>query len=52
MIPIAAVGPIFDRVATLPYHELHGYIPLPAESHHLFGAGFLVIGVLLTWRAS
>ncbi len=47
MIDIAAVGPIIDRVGTLPYHELHGYIPEPAESHHLFGAGFLVVGVLL-----
>lgn len=47
MIAIAGVGPIIDRVGTLPYHELHGFIPEPAESHHLFGAAFLVIGVLL-----
>lgn len=31
----------------LPFHQLHGYIPEPAESHHLFGAAFLLIGSLL-----
>ena len=47
MIDIAGVGPAIDAAGTLPYHELHGFIPEPQESHHLFGAAFLVIGVLL-----
>ncbi len=47
MIDIAGVVPAIDAAGTLPYHELHGYIPEPAESHHLFGAAFLVVGVLL-----
>ncbi len=47
MIDIASVAPIIDGAGALPHHELHGYIPKPAESHHLFGAAFLFIGVLL-----
>ncbi len=47
MIDLASVGPVIDGAGALPYHELHGYIPEPAESHHLFGAAFLFIGVLL-----
>ena len=47
MIDIASVAPIIDGAGALPHHELHGYIPEPAESHHLFGAAFLFIGVLL-----
>ena len=47
MIDVASVGSIIDGAGALPHHELHGYIPGPAESHHLFGAAFLFIGVLL-----
>ena len=47
MIDIASLGSIIDGAGALPHHELHGYIPEPAESHHLFGAAFLFIGVLL-----
>ncbi len=47
MIDIASVGSIIDGAGAIPHHQLHGYIPEPAESHHLFGAAFLFIGVLL-----
>ncbi len=47
MIDVASVGSIIEGAGALPHHELHGYIPEPAESHHLFGAAFLFIGVLL-----
>jgi len=47
MIGVSSLGPVIDGAGTLPYHELHGYIPEPAESHHLFGAAFLFIGALL-----
>ena len=47
MIDVASVGSIIDGAGALHHHELHGYIPEPAESHHLFGAAFLFIGVLL-----
>ena len=47
MIDIASVAPIIEGAGALPHHGLHGYIPEPAESHHLFGAAFLFIGVLL-----
>ncbi len=47
MIGVSSLGPVIDGAGALPYHELHGYIPEPAESHHLFGAAFLFIGTLL-----
>ncbi len=47
MIDVATIVPLIDGSGALPHHELHGYIPEPAESHHLFGAGFLFVGVLL-----
>ncbi len=47
MIDLLSVGPVIDGAGALPYHQLHGYIPEPAESHHLFGAAFLFVGVLL-----
>jgi hypothetical protein len=47
MIDLAAVAPIVEGAGAFPHHELHGYIPEPAESHHLFGAGFLFVGALL-----
>ncbi len=47
MIEAASVGPIIGGAGALPFHQLHGYIPEPAESHHLFGAAFLFIGALL-----
>jgi len=47
VIDVASLGSIIDGAGALPHHELHGYIPEPAESHHLFGAAFLFIGVLL-----
>ena len=47
MIDVASVGSIIEGAGALPHHELHGYIPEPAESHHLFGAAFLFIRLLL-----
>ncbi len=47
MTALAALAPVIDAAGPLAYHELHGYIPEPAESHHLFGAGFLFVGALL-----
>ncbi len=47
MIDLLSVAPVIDSAGALPYHELHGYIPEPAESHHLFGAALLFIGILL-----
>ena len=47
MIASAAVAPAVDVAGNLPYHEINRYIPLPQESHHLFGAAFLFVGVLL-----
>ncbi len=47
MIDFVSVGSIIDGAGALPHHELHGDIPEPAESHNLFGAAFLFIGVLL-----
>ncbi len=47
MIDPGNLFPLIDAAGTLPQHELHGYIPLPEESHRLFGAGFLFVGVLL-----
>lgn len=40
-----------DAENALPFHELHGAIPLPWENHRLFGAGFLLVGVLLLVEA-
>jgi hypothetical protein len=31
----------------ISFHELHNYIPLPWENHRLFGAGFMLIAVVL-----
>ncbi len=47
MIDLLSVAPVIDGAGALPYHQIHGYIPEPAESHHLFGAAVLFIGVLL-----
>lgn len=47
MIDVGSFTPVIDGAGALPYHELHGYIPEPDESHRLFGAGFLFVGVLL-----
>jgi hypothetical protein len=47
VIDVASVAPVLGGAGALPYHEAPGFIPEPAESHHLFGAGFLVIGALL-----
>ena len=47
MIDAGNLAPLIDGVGALPQHDLHGYIPLPEESHRLFGAGFLFVGVLL-----
>ncbi len=47
MIDLLSAGPVIEGAGALPYHELHGVIPEPAESHHLFGAAFLFIGILL-----
>ena len=51
MIALAAFAPAADVAGSLPYHQLHGYIPMPQQSHHLFGAGFLFVGVLLIVEA-
>jgi len=46
MILAALAEPAADA-GRLNFHEFHGYIPLPWENHRLFGAGFLLVGVLL-----
>ncbi len=51
MIAPAGFAPATDIAGSLPFHQLHGYIPLPQESHHLFGAAFLFVGVLLVVEA-
>jgi len=51
VIAAAALAPAVDAAGNLPYHQLHGYIPMPQQSHHLFGAGFLFVGVLLIVEA-
>jgi hypothetical protein len=47
MILAATAEATFGASNGLPLHELHGYIPLPFENHRLFGAGFLLVAVLL-----
>ena len=50
MIALTSFVPIIQDASTLAYHEYHRlnhYIPRPQESHHLFGASFLFVGVLL-----
>ncbi len=47
MIDLASLAPVIEASGALPHHELHGYIPEPDESHHLFGAAFLFVGALL-----
>ncbi len=47
VIDASSMAAVAEGASSLPYHELHGYIPEPAESHHLFGAGFLFLGALL-----
>ena len=45
-----AIAPGVEAAGSLPFHQVgavQGYIPNPGENHHLFGAAFLLIGVLL-----
>jgi hypothetical protein len=46
MMLAAAAPPVVDCASSV-YHQLHGVIPLPWENHRLFGAGFLLVGVVL-----
>lgn len=50
MIALAEMVP---HVADAPvaFHELHGYIPYPDESHRIFRAGFLILGALFVAEA-
>lgn len=36
------------QVVLLHLSPEHGYIPRPAESHHTFGSGFILVGLLMT----
>lgn len=50
MIDAAALAPAIESGGTLPFHQVAAaqrFIPNAAENHHLFGAGFLLVGVLL-----
>jgi len=54
VIDATALAPAIDSGGSLPFHQVaafHSYIPQPSENHHLFGAGFLLIGVLLIVEA-
>ena len=52
MVPEVALAAAVHVGAAAPsFHELHGTIPLPWESHRLFGAGFLFVAVLLLVEA-
>jgi hypothetical protein len=47
VIDVAAIGTAVEGAGALPYHQLHRYLPEAQESHHLFAAAFLFVGVLL-----
>jgi hypothetical protein len=47
MILSSIVSPLVEATGALSFHQLHGYIPEPQESHRLFGAGFLFLGTLM-----
>jgi len=47
MILAAIATETFQSGSALPFHQLHGTIPLPWENHRLFGAGFLLVAVVL-----
>lgn len=47
MILSSLVSPLVEAGEALSFHQLHGYIPEPQESHRLFGAGFLFLGTLM-----
>lgn len=50
MIDPSVVAPVVAGEGVLPLHQISAvqpFIPNPAENHHLFGAGFLLVGVLL-----
>ncbi len=47
MIIAAVAAPAVDASGSLPFHQLHGVIPLPWENHRLFGAGFLLLGIVI-----
>jgi hypothetical protein len=50
VVDATALAPAVESGGSLPFHQVGAftsYIPRPAENHHLFGAGFLLIGMLL-----
>lgn len=47
MILAAAGAGLAGAGDALSFHQLHNYIPLPWENHRLFGAGFMLIAVVL-----
>lgn len=47
MIDPGSFAAVIEGAGAFPYHQLHGYIPEPQESHHWFGAGFMFVGALL-----
>jgi hypothetical protein len=50
VIDATALASAIDSGGSLPFHQVaafHRYIPQPSDNHHLFGAGFLLVGVLL-----
>jgi hypothetical protein len=50
---MTALAGMVPHAADIPvaFHQLHGYIPYPDESHRIFGAGFLVLGALFVAEA-
>jgi hypothetical protein len=48
---LAIAAQALESATAVQYHELHGYIPLPWENHRLFGAGFLLVAVVLLVEA-
>ena len=50
MMDASVVAPVIAGDPVLPLHQIDAvkpFIPNPIENHHLFGAGFLLVGVLL-----
>ncbi|MEO6198206.1 MAG: hypothetical protein ABIP58_08915 [Dehalococcoidia bacterium] len=48
---LTALSSSAEAATSLNFHEFHGVIPLPWENHRLFGAGFLLVAVLLSVEA-
>lgn len=47
MMDVGSLALALEGAEVLPFHELGRYVPEPQESHHLFGAAFLLVGGLL-----